>query len=411
MKRNIGRWNRRLCYTATLFLAMAGAAHASTVNINTDVGYQVVRGFGGMNGSGWINDLTTAQVNTAFGNNSGQMGLSIMRMRIDPDSSHWNLQVASASKAYALGATLMATPWSPPAYMKSNNSLINGGTLLPSYYYGYTTHLLNFASYMKTNGAPLYAISIQNEPDWQPAYESCEWSGGDFKNYIKSQGSRFGSLKVIIAESLNFNHSLTDPVLNDSTASQYVSIIGGHLYGTTPTAYPLARNAGKQVWMTEHLIDEKQSGNDWTSALNVANELHNSMVANFNAYVWWYIRRSYGLMTEDGNISKRGYVMSQYAKFVRPGFQRIQATENPQSNIHLTAYKGASNDKLVIVAVNTNDSNQSLTLNITNSNVSALKKYSTSATLNVGYGGNTQLSSGKATLWLNPKSVTTFVSD
>ncbi|ACS85921.1 glycoside hydrolase family 30 protein [Musicola paradisiaca] len=412
MNGKVNDWVRH-CLRATVLVSattIALSVHAATVSIDADVNYQTIQGFGGMNGVGWINDLTTDQINTAFGNDTGQIGLSIMRIRIDPDSNKWNKQVSSARQVSTLGAKIMATPWTPPAYMKSNNSLINGGRLLTEHYSGYTSHLLDFSNYMQNQGAPIYAISIQNEPDWKPDYESCEWSGDDFKNYLKSQGAKFGSLKVIVGESLNFNHNLTDPTLNDSDASQYVAIVGGHLYGTTPKSYPLAQNAGKQLWMTEHYVDSKQSANNWSSALDVATELNASMVANYNAYVWWYIRRSYGLLTEDGNVSKRGYVMAQYAKFVRPGFQRIQATENPQTNVHLTAYKNAEG-KMVIVAVNTNDSDQLLTLNISHADVGKFAKYSTSETLNVGYGGSYQVdNSGKTNVWLNPLSVTTFVS-
>ncbi|MCA6998958.1 glycoside hydrolase family 30 protein [Dickeya solani] len=411
MNRNVTCWVRHCLRAAIVVSVTAGSlsAYADTVKIDAKINYQIIQGFGGMNGAGWINDLTTEQINTAFGNDAGQIGLSIMRIRIDPDSNKWNIQVPSARQAISLGAQLMATPWTPPAYMKSNNSLINGGRLLPAYYSAYTSHLLDFSKYMQTNSASLYAISIQNEPDWKPDYESCEWSGDEFKNYLKSQGSKFGSLNIIVGESLGFNPKLTDPVLNDSDASKYVAIVGGHLYGTTPKPYPLAQNAGKQIWMTEHYVDSKQSANNWSSALDVATELNASMVANYNAYVWWYIRRSYGLLTEDGKVSKRGYVMSQYARFVRPGFQRIQATENPQSNVHLTAYKN-SDGKMVIVAVNTNDSDQMLSLNISNANVGKFEKYSTSAVLNVEYGGTSQVdNSGKATVWLNPLSVTTFV--
>ncbi|UAY94470.1 glycoside hydrolase family 30 protein [Dickeya dadantii] len=411
MNGNVTCWVRHCLSAAIVVSVTAGAfsAYADTVKIDAKVNYQTIQGFGGMNGAGWINDLTTEQINTAFGNDAGQIGLSIMRIRIDPDSNKWNIQVPSARQAVSLGAKLMATPWTPPAYMKSNNSLINGGRLLPAHYSAYTSHLLDFSKYMQTNSAPLYAISIQNEPDWKPDYESCEWSGDEFKNYLKSQGSKFGSLKVIVAESLGFNPALTDPVLKDSDASKYVSIIGGHLYGTTPKPYPLAQNAGKQLWMTEHYVDSKQSANNWTSALDVGTELNASMVSNYSAYVWWYIRRSYGLLTEDGKVSKRGYVMSQYARFVRPGALRIQATENPQSNVHLTAYKN-SDGKMVIVAVNTNDSDQMLSLNISNANVGKFEKYSTSEVLNVEYGGSYQVDdSGKATVWLNPLSVTTFV--
>lgn len=94
--------------------------------------------------------------------------------------------------------------------MKSNNSLTNGGKLLPNYYGAYTKYLLDFANYMSGKGAPLYAISLQNEPDWHPNYESAGWNGSDFVNYLVSEGSKFGGLKVIVGESVGFNFSITD---------------------------------------------------------------------------------------------------------------------------------------------------------------------------------------------------------
>ncbi|MBA4823872.1 hypothetical protein H2241_23470 [Pantoea ananatis] len=54
---------------------------------------------------------------------------------------------------------------------------------------------------------------------------------------------------------MGFNFSVTDPVLNDAMASQCTDIIGGHLYGTTPSDYPLARSKCKELWMTEHYAD------------------------------------------------------------------------------------------------------------------------------------------------------------
>ena len=106
-------------------------AFAQTVNINPSIEHQTIRGFGGMNAPGWIADLTSAQVDTAFGNGDGQLGLSIMRMRIDPNSNNWGIQVPAAVRAKSHGAILLASPWSPPAYMKTNNNLNNGGKLRP----------------------------------------------------------------------------------------------------------------------------------------------------------------------------------------------------------------------------------------------------------------------------------------
>lgn len=400
-----------------LFLSIAGACFAcsqviaQSVNINASTEYQTITGFGGMNGVGWIGDLTASQIETAFGSGEGQLGLSIMRMRIDPNSANWNIQVQSAVRARQLGAKLLATPWSPPAHMKTNNSLINGGKLKPEYYDEYATHLLNFVDFMSRNGAPLYTVSVQNEPDWHPDYESCDWSGDDFANFLTSQGSRFGSnIKVTVGEAVGFTKRFTDPVLNSPTAVQHADIIAGHLYGAVPQDYPLARAKGKEVWMTEHYTDSKNDADVWPLALDVGTELHRSMVANFNAYIWWYIRRSYSFIKENGQVSKRGHIMAQYARYVRPDYKRIGATEKPYSDVAVTAYKGPNN-KIVMVVVNTGTSSRNLNLTLQNASVGNLVKYSTSATLNVGYGGTTKVNNGTATVIVEPQSVTTFVSE
>lgn len=393
---------------ALCLICSQGVAQSVDVDANTE--YQTIRGFGGMNGVGWIDDLTPAQVETAFGSGPDQLGLSIMRVRIDPSSSNWDIQVPSAAQAHSMGALLLATPWSPPAHMKSNNSLTNGGKLLSEYYDDYTNHLLDFADYMEQNGAPLHAMSLQNEPDWLPDYSSCEWSPSDFVNFLSTQGYRFGSLQVAAAESLRFDKAYTDPILNDANANQHVDIVAGHLYGSEPSDYPLARQKGKEIWMTEHYTDSDNSANDWPLALDVGTELHNSMVSNFNAYIWWYIRRYYGLLTEDGNISKRGYILSQYARFVRPGYTRIAATEKPHDSVSVTAYKGPNN-QIALVMVNTSEAHRYIEVDLSNTSVDSFIKRSTSETLNVGYGGTYEVTDGSTSFYLDPQSVATFISE
>jgi len=410
MKKN---WHAALRAVWACAWASAGAfglpvadAAAQSVTINPSTTYQTVRGFGGFNGAGWIADLTPAQIDSAFGTGGGQIGLSIMRMRIDPSSSNWKLQVPAAQLAKAKGVTLFATPWSPPAAMKSNNNIV-GGTLLASQYGDYATHLLSFAQTMQSSGAALYAISVQNEPDWKPDYESCTWNSQQFIDFLKGQGGRFGTLKVMAPESLNSSKSLADPILNDANAAPQFDIVGGHLYGVNPSDYPLARSKGKELWMTEHYTDNADA-NDWSHALPVGIELHNSMVSNYSAYVWWYIRRSYGLLTEDGKVSKRGYVMSQFAKYVRPGDVRVAATEKPYADVFVTAYRNAAG-KLTVVAINNGTAQRQIQLRPTVS-VSAFVKYRTNASANNEYGGSYSVVGGVATAYIDPGSVNTFVS-
>jgi O-glycosyl hydrolase len=71
-------------------------------------------------------------------------------------------------------------------------------------------------------------------------------------SWLTAQGSKFSGTKLMVAESYNFNRTMTDPILNNATAAAQVSIIARHIYGNGFSDYPLARTKGKEVWMTEH---------------------------------------------------------------------------------------------------------------------------------------------------------------
>lgn len=377
------------------------AAQTATIDLTSEKQY--IRGFGGANIPGWIEDLTPDQVDKVFGNQPGQIGFSMLRVRIPFDTMSFDKEVPAAVRAKSHGAIVVASPWTPPPVMKTNNNII-GGRLEVSSYGDYADHLNSFADYMASNGASLYAISLQNEPDVQVTYESCYWTPEEMIDFLINHGPEFGSVKLIVAESYNFDRSMTDPILNNSEAESQVDIIGGHIYGGGLYDYPLARSKGKEVWMTEHGVDRTT----WSAALETGKEIHDCMVASFNAYLWWYIRLFNGPIIESGNISKRGYVMSHYAKFVRPGFIRVDATASPAANIHVTAYKNDTN--VVIVAINRNSTSSTLEFILQNDTVTNFTKYTTSSSKNIINDGTISVSEGSFSSTLDAQSITTFTT-
>jgi hypothetical protein len=170
-------------------------AQSVTIDLNTE--YQSIAGFGGMNMPGWIDDLTEDQADKAFGNEPGQMGFTMLRVRVPYDTTQFFREVPTAVRAANHGAIVFASPWSPPPNLKSNNNIV-GGYLLPENYGAYADHLLHFALYMRKNGAPLYAVSLQNEPDIQVSYESCDWSAQQMIDFLKDQGPKLDTLNVIV---------------------------------------------------------------------------------------------------------------------------------------------------------------------------------------------------------------------
>lgn len=385
----------------------------SNATVSLDSIRQVIRGFGAANIVGWRPDMTVDEINTAFGTGDGQLGFSILRFRIPPDQGSFSVNLPSAQLAYSMGVTLIASPWSPPASMKTNNNTV-GGELKETSYGDFALYLKSFADYMSDNSAPIYAISIQNEPDVSVTYESCDYNASQMLKFVKENASSIGT-KVMAPESYHFARALSDPLLNDTTALANFDIVSGHIYGSGLAPYPLAESKGKEVWMTEHYTESAHSGNDWPLALDVAKEINDCMKAGMSAYVWWYIVRYYGPIgdgnnnTIAGEITKRGYIMSQYSRFIRPGFLRVDVDDNPQAGVYLTAYR--SDDQVVIVAVNTSTSSKTQMFTLKNGGVSLFTPYVTSQTKNCTQESSINVSNKTFSATLDASSITTFVSN
>jgi len=327
------------------------AQAAVEITVNSGIQYQQITGFGGMNNVWAAGFLTLDEVQKMY--SADGLGYNMMRIMITPNKNDWGRDVATTLKAQSLGARILATPWTPPANLKSTNSQLHG-YLLPAKYPDYVTHLNDFIDYMKVQGITIEAVSIQNEPDWSPEYDGCEWTPEQILDFVKNYAGSIKA-KVLAAEAVNFKKMYTDPVLNDPVAVNNLGIVGGHLYGGGLVDYPLARAKGKEIWMTEHLLNEVNNGMGWDQAMVFAKELNDCMQANFNAYFWWYLKRSYSMLgdgekgTVMGEIMKRGYVMSHFAKYAT-GRKRIQVGKIDNNNdVHITAYAGDKDITLVLL--------------------------------------------------------------
>lgn len=403
-----------LLFVSVLFSGRLQATAAGKVDASVKVDLaatkQIIRGFGAA--SAWCGSISDTNMDILF----KDMGLSILRVRIAPSEiwkaapvlvdSGWTVELYNAKKASARGAIVIATPWTPPASMKTNNSLV-GGELKPEEYANYAQYLKAFADYFTHNRVPLYAISIQNEPNIEVDYESCHWTGEQMRDFLKNHGEVFGGLRIIMPEAYNFDFRLSEPALKDPEASKYVTIIGGHLYGAMIRDYPRARREGKEVWMTEHLVNDQSL----RAALDTAKEIHDCLtIGNMNAYIWWWvISDANGFLNKQYLPQKRGYVVGQFARFVRPGYYRVEATSRPAANVHVTAYKG--DGKVVIVAINRRRSPVDLEFTLENGKPAEVFSWVTTAEDNIAPGSALAASGGSFRAGLPAQSVTTFVGE
>ncbi|MEL0454702.1 hypothetical protein WJN01_00575 [Flavobacteriaceae bacterium SZ-1-7] len=344
---------------------------AKVFTIDTSIKYQTITGFGGANRMWTSENLSTSEVQNIFGTADTELGLTIFRERIPPVQADWTIMLPTLKAVQAKGIKILASPWSPPANLKSNNDLV-GGHLLPENYEAYKNHLNDYISFMANNGVTIYAISIQNEPDIQVSYESCDWTATQMADYIKAYGSQINA-KIVAPESFKFDQSYVNALFNDTEVINNLDIVGGHIYGSGLDFISKAEQNDKEIWMTEYLLNLNTGnagapawslyGEDiiWNETLTMLETIHKAMDFNWNAYIWWYIKRYYSFIgdgtqgTESGKILKRGYAFSHFSKYVRPGYVRVQVNNEDNVDLKVTAYE--SNTEIVIEILNTSSLN------------------------------------------------------
>lgn len=399
-----------LLLSATFALCLTASAGAQTTDsINFSTTYQTIRGFG--TSTAWQPVLSSAQANSLFGTGPGQVGLTILRSRIDPSSttggSNWATERSNAQQAQSINSQVIvfATPWTPPAVWKTNNS-VDDGALLTADYDNFANYLNAFIAYEKAGGVNLYAISVQNEPDFLPSYESCGYSGAQMDAFIAKEGGKINT-RLMMPESDTFNTNESDPTLNDSNAVGFVSIVAGHTYGTNPFYYTNAKNKGKDVWMTEVTYTPAAGSSAQptiSDAISAAKLYHQSMaVAQYNAYVYWWTP----LLLNGSNPNYYAYALGQYSRFVRPGYVMTGANNNPTSGVYVTSFKG--NNNYVIVAVNSNSSASSINFSMSGATISSMTPYQTNASGGLIQEGAVSVSNNSFVYSLQGQSITTFV--
>ncbi len=421
MKRLLRKMMSAAVGSVMLLTAVGGIQPGSVTaagNCSVDTGktYQTIRGFGGINLPEWITqgDMTDAQVQKAFGNGSDELGFTILRIYVSDDSNAWKTAVPTAKRAQALGATVFASPWNPPSNARNNGG---GGkySMSSQHFSNYAQHLNSYIKYMEGQGIDLYAVSVQNEPDY--ASEWTYWSNNDMVSFLANYGKKVTegtNAKLMSPESFQYRKGFYNDILGNAQAFANTDLFGTHFYGTSRNDmnFQALENCGKDIWMTEVYVpnSDADSSDIWSQAIQVSENMHNGLVVgNMNAYVWWYIRRSYGPMKENGQISKRGYNMAQFSKWVRPGAVRIDATESPENNVLISAYKN-TDGKIAVVAINKNNSANTETIKLAKGEtITKLEAYRTSSSENIKSVSGLSYSGSSFTAQLPASSVTTFV--
>jgi glucuronoarabinoxylan endo-1,4-beta-xylanase len=418
-----------------LLLSLTLLAKAQTATITWSTTYQTIDGFGASSMFLDQNTPNLAKNMGLFFNSSTGVGFSILRVELPDDGSCSTVNSACAGDIGTMNAALainpslriFATPLSPPASMKTNGSTIcntgsGNASLITGDYGAYATYLTNYVKSVAAQGITLYAISVQNEPDYCPTtYDGAVWTAAEIDSFVKNNlGPDFAAasitVKIMLPESDESSDlaSMANTTMTDSGAVGYVGLVATHDYASPPTANPVTYATGdKNFWETE-ASDFNKFDATMTSGLSYAKAITDWMSgSNLNSWNFWWLvglnGDNEGLVDNASSvIAKRTYTMGNFSKFVRPNWVRVSATETPTAGVYITAYKDPVSGTFAIVAVNTTGSSQNMTFSFDGFTSTTVAPWLTDTNNNLAQQSSITASSS-FTATLGASSVTTFV--
>jgi len=164
---------------------------------------------------------------------------SLASFTIDHDLQYKIPMVKEARAAAGEEVLMFASPWSPPAWMKTNGDVLHGGKLLDEYRHAWAQHYVKFIEAYTKTGIPIWAISAQNEPLAVQTWESCVFSAGDEAEFIGKylgpaiEKSPYGNTKILAWDhNRDLIHQRASVIMNNPEAARYVWGFGFHWYET-----------------------------------------------------------------------------------------------------------------------------------------------------------------------------------
>ena len=283
--------------------------------------------------------------------------------------------------------TLFVSPWSPPAWMKDNNSMVQGGKLLPQYRQSWANYFVKFINAYQKEGIPVWGLTLQNEPMAKQTWESCYFSAEDERDFIKTylgptlvKGGMADKKLLAWDHNRDLIYQTASTILNDKEAAKYIWGIGYHWYETWTGSAMMFDNVrrvaetfpDKKLMFTEGCTDRFDAAriNEWT----LGEVYGHSMVNDFNNGTvgwtdWNILVDEIGGPNHVGNFcfapvigdTKKGeliftssfYYIGHFSKFIRPGARRIISSAN-RDMLETTAFKNADG-KIAVVVMNRTD--------------------------------------------------------
>ncbi|WOP39271.1 RICIN domain-containing protein [Streptomyces sp. Li-HN-5-13] len=320
---------------------------------------------------------------------SGQTDPTLANFSIAHDNSYI-LPVLRQALSLNPAISVMATPWSPPGWMKSSGSMI-GGSLDSASYAPFANYLVKFLQAYEAAGIPVPLLTPQNEPEYSPSnYPGSTLAAGQEATLIGSYLGPAIKAAGLSTRVVAYDHNWDDTgypgtVLSDPAAGPYVSGVAWHCYAGSPSAQTTVHNAypGTDTYFTE--CSGSQSSDrastfsdtlDWQTENLIIGATRNwaKSVVTWNAALdpsggpSMNCATCTAALTVDNSAgtaryNAEYYVLGQASKFVKTGAVRIDSNTFGSGNIEDVAFHNPDGSHALIVL--NADAGDSRTFNVT----------------------------------------------
>jgi len=387
---------------------------APILALNPSLRYQTMVGFGGAltESSGWVLSQITperrAEVLRRYYDPVDGIGYTLARTHMnscdfslnmwaldevpgDYDLHHFSLApmrawvlplLKEASEAAGPGRfKLLVSPWSPPAWMKTNNRMDDGGSLRQEYAPVWANYFARFAhALIDETGIPVWAFTVQNEPEAHQTWESCIFTPEQEEAFVRDhlgpalRGSGLGNVKLI-----GWDHNRdrlearASALLGDKESAQYLWGLGIHWYVSDDFAASSrvhAAHPDKPIVFTEGCFEGGKGQGSWAHGEGYASQVMGDIQNWVCGFFDWNIALDQrggpnhvgnfcdapvivNTETKQVTYSPAFYFIGQFSKFVLPGSQRIASAGGP-AGLRQVAFLNPDGS-IVAVVLNSSD--------------------------------------------------------
>jgi glucosylceramidase len=319
-----------------------------------------------------INSCDFSLENYAYDETPGDVDLK--NFSIERDRKYLIPMIKRAQKISNNGFKLFASPWSPPAWMKTNGEMNNGGKLKPEDREAWARYFVRYIQEYGKEGIPIWGVTVQNEPAAKQPWDSCVYSGEEERDFVRDHlGPTFAKAGldthiIIWDHNRDIMYERAKAVLDDPEAAKYVWGVGFHWY-----VADLFDNVQRvhDAWPDKHLLltEGCQEGGPHLGEWAMGERYGRSLIQDLNHWSvgwvdWNMILDQTGgpnhvgnlcsapiiAHTDTGEVSYESsyYYLGQFAKFIRPGAVRVLAAPTSDS-LETTAFVNPDGSTVVVV--------------------------------------------------------------